>query len=127
MKNALIILTALILLAGSSYANHFNVEKRAGDVIAKLTIEGHALAVNDNNVSIELFDPEGNTITFAEMEVYYYMPSMPAMNYNVKALPEGEHYTAVIKLTMPGVWIADVGARIGGKEQHIISFSFEAK
>jgi nitrogen fixation protein FixH len=127
MKKVLMILTATILLAGAAYANHFNAEKRAGDFIAKLTIESHALTVDDNNISIELLDAEGNATTDAEMAVYYYMPSMPAMNYKVKALPEGEHYTAVIKPTMPGVWIADVGARIGGKEQHIISFSFEAE
>jgi nitrogen fixation protein FixH len=127
MKKILMMLTAAMLIAGVAYANHFDVEKRVGDVIAKLTIESHALTVNDNNISIELLDPEGKAITNAEMEVYYYMPSMPAVNYEVKALPEGKHYTAVIKPTMPGTWIADVGARIGEKEQHIISFSFDAE
>jgi nitrogen fixation protein FixH len=116
MNRVIMILTGLILLAGTAYANHLNVENKAGDVIAKLTMESHALTVNDNNISIELLDLEGNAITDAEMAVYYFMPSMPAMNYEVKALPKGEQYTAVIKPTMPGIWIAYISAIIGEKE-----------
>jgi nitrogen fixation protein FixH len=127
MNKVLMILTVIMLIAGAAYADHFNVVKKAGDVIASLTMENHSLTVNNNDISIELLDLEGKAITNAEMAVYYFMPSMPAMNYEVKALPKGEHYTAMIKPTMPGVWIADISAKIGEKEQHIISFSFDAE
>ena len=127
MNRVIMILTGLMLLAGVAYANHPDVENRAGDVIAKVMIESHTLKVSDNNISIELLDLEGNAITNAEMAIYYFMPSMPAMNYEIKALPKGKQYAAVIKPTMPGAWIADVSAKIGGKEQHMVSFSFDAE
>jgi nitrogen fixation protein FixH len=127
MNRVIMILTGLMLLAGAAYASHPNVENKAGDVMAKVMTESHILKVSDNNISIELHDLEGYAITNAEVAVYYFMPSMPAMNYEVKALPEGKQYTAVIKPTMPGEWTADINAGIGEKEAHKVSFSFDAK
>ena len=43
MKKILMMLTAAMLIAGVAYANHFDVEKRVGDVIAKLTIESQGI------------------------------------------------------------------------------------
>jgi nitrogen fixation protein FixH len=127
MKRVIIILTGLLLLAGAVYADNLNLEKKAGDVTVKVTLESNPLKVSDNNISIELLDPEGHAITNAEVAVYYFMPSMPAMNYEVKALPEGGQYTAVIKPTMPGEWTADINAGIGGKEADKVSISFDAR
>jgi hypothetical protein len=55
------------------------------------------------------------------------MPSMPTMNYEVKATPKEEQYTALIKPTMSGEWIADINVIIGEKEGDKVSISFDAK
>ncbi len=127
MKRVIIILTGLLFLAGAAYANNLNLEKKVGDVTVKVIIESNPLKVSDNNISIELLDPEGHAITNAEVAVYYFMPSMPTMNYEVKALPKGTQYTAVIKPTMSGEWTADINARIRGKKADKVSFSFDVK
>jgi nitrogen fixation protein FixH len=127
MKRVIMILTGLLLLAGAAFANIHIVEKKAGDITVKVMIDSNPLKVSDNNISIELLDPEGNAITNAEVAVYYFMPSMPAMNYEVKAFPEGKKYVAMLKPTMPGEWSVDINARIGEKEADKVSFSFEAK
>jgi hypothetical protein len=55
------------------------------------------------------------------------MSSMPAMNYEVKAVPKGKLYEAVVKPTMPGEWSADINVIIGEKEGDKVSISFDAK
>ena len=127
MKRVLVVLTGLLLLAGTAYADSCNFEKKAGDLTVTVEIDSKPLKVGDNNISIELLDPEGNAITNAEVTVYFFMPSMPAMNYEVKALPKEKRYTAVIKPTMPGEWTADINTRIGEKEAEKVSISFDAK
>ncbi len=127
MNRVIMIMACLLLLTGAVYADSLNYEKKAGDVTVKVVIDSNPLTVGDNNIRIELLDPEGNAITNAEVAVYYFMPSMPAMNYEVKAMPKEEQYTAVIKPTMPGEWTADINARIGEKEGDKVSFSFEAE
>jgi len=52
---------------------------------------------------------------------------MPAMNYEVKAVPDGEQYSAVIKPTMPGEWSADINVMIGEEEARKVSINFKAK
>jgi nitrogen fixation protein FixH len=127
MKRVIMILTAVILFAGYSYANNLNMEKKVGDITVKAVIENNPLNVGDNSITIELLDPDGNATTDAEMAVYYYMPSMPAMNYEVKAAPKGKYYSAVIKPTMPGEWAADIKAKKGDEDSLVVSFSFDAK
>lgn len=127
MNRVIMILTGLMLLAGVAYADHYNVENKIGDMIAKVNIENHTMKVSDNKISIELLDLEGNAITNAEMAVYYFMPSMPAMNYEVKALLKGKQYEAVIKPTMPGEWTADIRVKIGEEKSHTTAFNFNAE
>jgi nitrogen fixation protein FixH len=127
MKKVIMILTGLMLMAGTAYSNDLNVEKRAGDFTVKAAIENNPLKVGDNRIVIEVLDREGNATTDAEVAVYYYMPSMPAMNYEVNALPKGKQYAAVIKPTMPGEWTADIKAKTGKKDSVVVSFSFDAK
>jgi hypothetical protein len=127
MNRVIMILTVLLLLAGVSYADNLIVEKKAGDVTVKVVMGGSPLKVSDNNLSIELIDLEGNAITSAEVAVYYFMPSMPAMNYEVKAVPKGKLYEAVVKPTMPGEWSADINVMVGEEEARKVSINFKAK
>jgi nitrogen fixation protein FixH len=127
MNRVIMILTGLLLLAGAVYADSLNYEKKSGDVTVKVVIDSNPLTLGDNNIRIELLDPEGNAITNAEVAVYYFMPSMPTMNYEVKATLKEEQYTALIKPTMSGEWIADINVIIGEKEGDKVSISFDAK
>lgn len=127
MKRVLLILASLVLLAGSAYANHPVIEGKIGDLLTKVVTSDHTFTVGDNTISITLSDLEGNQVAGEDMKVNYFMPSMPAMNYQASALPKDTKYETVIKPTMPGAWIADVSAIIKGKEQHVISFSFDVE
>ena len=127
MNRVIMILTGLLLLAGAVYADSLNYEKKSGDVTVKIVMGSNPLTVSDNNIRIELLDPEGNAVTNAEVAVYYFMSSMPAMNYEVKAVPKGKLYEAVVKPTMPGEWIADINVMIAEEEARKVSINFKAK
>lgn len=127
MNKILMILAGLIVMAGIAYANDLNVEKKVGDMTVKAVIERTPLRVGDNIIFIELFDREGNATTDAEIAVYYYMPSMPSMNYEVKALSKEKKYEAVIKPTMPGEWTADIRANTGDEGSFVVSLGFDAE
>lgn len=127
MKKVSTVVIALLLVAGVVYANQFNAVKKAGDVTVKVMMESEPVKVGDNNVIIELFDSKGRSISGADVSVYYFMPSMPAMNYEVQASPDGTKYTAVIKPLMPGTWDADIKVKRNGGEVQKATFSFDAK
>jgi hypothetical protein len=55
------------------------------------------------------------------------MPSMPAMNYEVQATPDGSRYAAVIKPVMPGAWDADIKVKRSGGDVQKATISFDAK
>jgi len=126
-KRIIIVLSAFLVLVGAAYADHFDAVKKIGDVTVKTTIENNPLKVGDNNVTIALMDKNGESMTDAAVEIYYFMPSMPAMNYEVKTILEGETYGAVIKPTMPGAWDADIRVRMAGEDAQKVTIRFEAK
>jgi len=127
VKRVLIVVIALLLVAGVAYAHHFNVVKKAGDVTVKVVIANDPVKVGNNNVVIELLDGKGKSISNADVSVYYFMPSMPAMNYEVQASPEGTRYAAVIKPVMPGPWDADITVKRQGEDVQKATISFDAK
>jgi nitrogen fixation protein FixH len=127
VKRVLIVVIALLLVAGAAYANHFNVVKKAGDVTVKVVIDNDPIKVGNNNVAIELLDEKGKSITNADVAIYYFMPSMPAMNYEVQATPDGSTYAAVIKPVMPGAWDADIKVKRDGGDVQKATVSFDAK
>lgn len=90
-------------------------------------MDSNPVKVGENNMTIELHDESGKAISDAEVSVYYFMPSMPAMNYEVKALPDGAKYAAVIKVVMPGAWDADIKVKRSGEEMQKATISFDAK
>jgi len=120
-------LIALILVAGAAYAEQFNAVKKAGDMTVKIVFENTPLKVANNTGSIELLDEKGSAITDAEVAVYFFMPSMPAMNYEVKASLSGDRYSAVVKPTMPGAWEADIKVKLARGDLHKATISFDAK
>lgn len=81
-------------MTGVAYTSQFNVVKQAGDVTVRVVVENDPLKIGSNNVIIELFDGKGKAVTDADVVVYYFMSSMPAMNYEVQASPDGTKYVA---------------------------------
>lgn len=127
MKLMLTAVVTLMLFAGAVCAGQFNAVEKAGDVTVKVTLENSPLTVADNTASIEILDASGRAITDADVSVYFFMPSMPAMNYEVQAAHSGTGYRAVIKPTMPGEWKADIRVKQSGGEASTATVSFEAK
>ena len=127
MKRVFVAVIALLLVAGVAYANHFNVVKKAGDVTVKVVIDGDPIKVGDNKLAIELLDSNGKSITDADVTVYYFMPSMPAMNYETQATSDGVKYAAVINPVMPGEWDADIKVKRNGGDVQKATISFGVK
>jgi len=127
MKKILIAVIALVLVAGAAYAEQFNTVKKAGDMTVKVVIENDPLKVGNNTAAIELLDEKGGAVTDADVSVYFFMPSMPAMNYEVAASSSGDGYAAVIKPTMPGAWEAKINVKLAGGDARTATISFEAK
>jgi len=127
MKKILSALIALMLVAGAVYAEQFTALKKTGDMTVKVVIENDPLKVGNNTAAIELLDEKGGAITDAEVSVYFFMPSMPAMNYEVPASNSSDGYAAVIKPTMPGAWEAEINVKLAGGDTHTATISFDAK
>ena len=128
MKRVLIsVVVVMLLMTGVAYTSQFNVVKQAGDMKVTVVVESDPLIVGDNNLRIELLDSKGNAVTDADVSVYYFMPSMPAMNYEVQASPDGTNYAAVIKPLMPGAWDADIKIKRNGGDVQKATISFNAK
>ena len=127
MKKTLILLLGLLLFSGAVYAERLDIEEKISDVTVKNSINNNPPVVGENKIAIELLDTDGIPITDAEVELYYFMPTMPAMNYTASAgLTEGK-YTAVIKLVMPGPWDVDVKFKKPDSEMHKVTVSFDIK
>ena len=63
--------------------------------------------LGDNEIRIEIKDPQGGPVLDAEVLVNYYMPPMPKMapmNYTIPAPLKGKEYRAVMDLIMTGPW-----------------------
>ena len=128
MKRVLIsVLVVMLLMTGVAYTSQFNVVKQAGDVKVTVVVENDPLKVGDNNLRIELLDSKENAVTDADVSVYYFMPSMPAMNYEAKSTLKGNTYATVIKPVMPGEWTADISVKKTGEVIKKVSVNFNVK
>ncbi|UCD34510.1 MAG: FixH family protein [Nitrospiraceae bacterium] len=121
------VLAAVLLLTGVAYASHFITVKETVDLKVKATIDSDPLKVGTNNITVELFDAKGNPVIDADVTIYYFMPSMPAMNYEIAAVAEGGKYRGLIKPTMPGEWEAYIRAKRGAGDLDSVTISFSAK
>jgi hypothetical protein len=127
VKRVFAAIVGLLLVSGVAYANHLNVVKKAGDVTVKVVIDSDPIKVGDNKLAIELLDSNGKSITDADVAVYYFMPSMPAMNYETQATSDGEKYAAVINPVMPGAWDADIKVKRNDGDVQKATISFDVK
>jgi hypothetical protein len=127
MKRITILAIILLLLAGIAYAKDHELTKEAGQYNIAVKIDKNPAVVGDNNVVIGITDASGHHVGDARVELYYFMPSMPSMNYTADARPEGDVYNATVKPTMPGDWDLEVKFTRPGEKGHKVTFSFKAE
>jgi hypothetical protein len=128
MKRVMVVIVAVLLLAGIAYAKDYEVTKKAGVYNVIVKIDKNPPVVGDNNMKIDIKDAAGNNVTDAKVKVEYSMPAMsgmPAMNYKTNAELKDNAYKAKINLSMTGSWNIAVKIIKGGKTASM-KFSIDA-
>jgi len=111
-------LAVLFTLDESCEAGDYRVRKNAEGLTFDIAINRNPPVLGDNEIRIEIRDPEGNPVLDAEALVNYYMPPMPKMapmNYTIPAPLKGKEYRAVMDLIMAGPWNIVIRAKTQGK------------
>ena len=126
MKKTLILLAGILMILSSS-AFGFNAEFVSNAMKIRTVSESSTLSVGDNAVTIEITDSTGRFIKDMVVDVYYFMPSMPAMNYEAKSTLTDSTYSTVIKPVMPGEWTADISVKKSGEVIKKVSVNFNVK
>ena len=118
MRKVTLVSMILLLIAGIAYAKSYEVTKKVGEYTVVATIDKNPPVVGDNNISIDIKDASGKTVTDAKVKVEYSMPAMPgmpAMNYKANAQFSGSTYATKMNLSMSGSWNISVKVTRGGK------------
>jgi len=129
MKKIAVFAMVFLLTAGIAYAKDYEVKKKAGQYNVEVKIDKNPPVVGDNNISIEIKDESGKSVTDAKVKVDYSMPAMPgmpAMNYKEDATVSGNTYKAVMNLSMAGSWNIAVKITRAGKTSSA-KFSIDAR
>ncbi|MBF0563734.1 MAG: FixH family protein [Nitrospirae bacterium] len=111
MKKVLIVVFAVLLMAGIASAKEFEIDKKAGGYTINIKIDNNPPIVGDNVITIAIKDPSGKNVDDAKVTVDYTMPAMsgmPAMNYKANAPKSGDGYKATMTLSMAGSWNVSV-------------------
>jgi hypothetical protein len=119
MKRLMVIIVAMLLIAGIAYAKDYEVTKKAGEYNVIVKIDKNPPVVGDNNMKIDIRDASGKNVTDAKVKVEYSMPAMPGMppmNYKTDAELKGNMYKAKMNISMTGPWNIAVKITKGGKK-----------
>lgn len=127
MKRIVLFTMVLLLSAGIAYAKGHALKEKTDSYNVVLKFQKSEVSVGDNPVSIEIMGPSGQSIEDAKVEIYYFMPSMPAMNYSSGAKLERNRYNATVSPTMGGDWKLDLKFTRSGEKPHKVTFGFRAK
>jgi YtkA-like len=127
MKRIAVFTMILLLAAGIAYAKVYEVKKKTGDYDVVLKFQKAAVFVGDNPVSVEILGTSGHPVADAKVELYYFMPSMPSMNYTEAAKLEGNQYKATVKPTMAGDWDLDLKFSRPGEKVRKVTFTLNVK
>ena len=108
----------LVVCGEPCEAGDYRVRKIADGLTFDNAINRNPPVLGDNEIRIEIRDPQGNPVLDAEVLVNYYMPPMPRMppmNYTIPAPLKGKEYRATMDLIMAGPWNIITRARVQGK------------
>ncbi len=129
MKKIIVTLISIMfVITGIAFAKDYEVKKKAGDFDVVVAIDKNPPAVGKNNLTIDIKDPAGKSVTDAKVKVEYSMPAMPgmpAMNYKTDAELKDGKYTATMDLPMAGSWNVTVKITRDGKTSKL-KFSIDA-
>lgn len=129
VKKTVVIMIAVLLIAGVAYAKEYEAKKKAGEYNVEVKIDRNPPVVGDNNIRVEIKDASGKYINDAKVIVDYSMPAMPgmpAMNYKTDTELKGNEYKATMNLSMSGSWNIAVKIARGGKTSSM-KFTVDAK
>ncbi len=127
MKRIVLFTMVLLLTAGIVYAKDYELKKKTGGYEVVLKFQKSTFSVGENPVSIEIMGTSGHQVSDAKVELYYFMPSMPAMNYTAGARLEKNRYKATVSPTMGGDWKLDLKFTRPGEKPHKVTFGFKAQ
>ena len=119
MKKLIVLAIALMfIITGVAVAKDYEVKKKAGDLDVVVAIDKNPPAVGKNNMTINIKDPAGKSVTDATVKVEYSMPAMPgmpAMNYKADAEVKDGTYAATLDFSMAGSWNVTIKITRDGK------------
>ena len=132
MKHLVVLILAVVLMAGVVYAKDNVITKKAGDYTVTENFDKTPPTVGENTLLITIRDQEGKAITDAAVKVDYYMSEkvsgtrksveMPYMGSTTAATVTAPGYNAKLYFSMPGRWAFSVKIVRDGKER-IVDFS----
>ena len=125
----LIIVVAILLVAGPAYPREYKIRKKAGNYVVEMKINKNPPIVDKNILTLEIKDSNNKNITDAKVLVNYYMPPMPGMppmNYKTHAKLSGQKYEAIIDLIMSGPWNIVVKITLP-KEDFSVRFAIDVR
>jgi nitrogen fixation protein FixH len=128
-KIILLVVAAMMLVAGVAFAGDYTVAKKAGGFDVVVTIDKNPVVVGNNNVTVSVKDASGKAVTDAKVVVDYSMPAMPgmpAMNYKANAQPASSDYRAAMNISMSGAWNVAVKITKDGKTSSV-KFNVDAQ
>lgn len=127
MKHLVVLIMAVVLMAGVVYAQDNVITKKAGDYTVAAIFDKTPPTVGENNLLITIKDQTGKTITDATVKVDYYMSEkatgtrksieMPYMGSTTAATVSAPGYNAKLYFSMPGRWALSVKIVRDGKER----------
>src|SRR5208337_2976815 len=129
MKRLMVLVLAVVLMAGVAYASGLEMKQRAGDYNVQVRLDKNPPVVGNNSMEIEITDASGRPVTDAKVLVNYSMPAMPGMpaaNYKTIALLTGTKYAATLNPSMSGSWNVAVKITKGGKTS-TVKFNVDAQ
>jgi hypothetical protein len=129
MKKILLLALAMMLITAVAFAKGLEVKQQKGDLTIQVMMDKNPPVTGNNNLEVAITDKSGKSVTDATVRVNYSMPPMPGMapmNYNTKASPSGDKYTAKLNISMAGPWNVVVKVSRGGKTS-IVKFNVDAQ
>jgi hypothetical protein len=129
MKKAILLIFALLLITGLSYAKEYEVTKKAGPYQVMASIDKNPPISGKNNMSVRISDAQGRAVTDVKVSIDYVMagmPDMPAASYKTNAALKGNIYKAEINFSMSGPWTVTVKIDRAGKTERM-KFSIDVQ
>ena len=92
MKKVAVCTVFLFLVAAVAYAKDYSRADKVGPYDVSITMDHTPAVVGVNEVTLEI-EKDTSPADNVDPEIYYFMQSMPAMNYTTQARRKGASYS----------------------------------